>query len=155
MDIEFHYEGGVTAFVKFIDRNKQGLTPDPITVAGEKEGITLEAALQWNNSYHENVLCFTNNIPQRDGGTHLAGFRAALTRTVNHFATESGVAKKEKVTLTGDDASEGSDLRALGQGSGSEILLADQGQARLQRGPAGGREPVEREARPVVRGAPE
>ena len=106
-ETEFHYEGGVTAFVKYMDRNKQGLTPDPISVVGEKEGITLECALQWNNSYHENVLCFTNNIPQRDGGTHLAGFRGALTRTVNQFATDSGLAKKEKVTLTGDDAREG------------------------------------------------
>ncbi len=106
-EVEFHYDGGVTAFVKYMDRNKQGLTPEPISVVGEKEGITLEAALQWNNSYHENVLCFTNNIPQRDGGTHLAGFRGALTRTINHYAVESGVMKKEKVTLTGDDAREG------------------------------------------------
>ncbi|MBI3673753.1 MAG: DNA topoisomerase (ATP-hydrolyzing) subunit B [Rhizobiales bacterium] len=106
-DVELHYEGGIEAFVRYLDRTKQGLLPKPIMIRGEREGVTLECALWWNDSYHENVLCFTNNIPQRDGGTHLAGFRGALTRVINNYATTSGIAKKEKVALTGDDAREG------------------------------------------------
>ncbi len=105
--VELYYEGGITAFVKFLDRNRSSLIADPISVSGEKEGILFECSMQWNDGYHESVHCFTNNIPQRDGGTHLAGFRAALTRTINSYATEMGVAKREKVSLTGDDAREG------------------------------------------------
>ncbi|MGE3832518.1 MAG: DNA topoisomerase (ATP-hydrolyzing) subunit B, partial [Parvibaculaceae bacterium] len=106
-EVELFYEGGVVAFVRYLDRTKQALVADPIMIRGEQNGVTLECALWWNDSYHENVLCFTNNIPQRDGGTHLAGFRGALTRVVNSYATSSGIAKKEKVALTGDDAREG------------------------------------------------
>ena len=107
VETELFYEGGVEAFVRYLDRSKTPLAPTPITIEGEKDGVSLEAALWWNDSYHENVLCFTNNIPQRDGGTHLAGFRGALTRTVNGYANSSGLAKKEKVNLSGDDAREG------------------------------------------------
>jgi DNA gyrase subunit B len=93
--------------VRYLDRSKQALIAAPIMLASDRDGIGVEVALWWNDSYHENVLCFTNNIPQRDGGTHLAGFRGALTRVVNKYAEESGLAKKEKVALTGDDAREG------------------------------------------------
>lgn len=104
---ELHYEGGVEAFVRYLDRTKKPLVDKPIVVRGERDGITVEAAMWWNDSFYENVLCFTNNIPQRDGGTHLAGFRAALTRQVTGYAESSGITKKEKVGLTGDDCREG------------------------------------------------
>jgi len=106
--IEFMYEGGITAFVKYLDRAKTSVFSEPVFISSETdEGLVVECALWWNDSYHENVLCFTNNIPQRDGGTHLAGFRGALTRVVNSYANSSGIAKREKVSLSGDDAREG------------------------------------------------
>jgi len=101
------YDGGLEAFVRHLDRAKHAILDAPITFQAVKDDVVVEAAMWWNDSYHENVLCFTNNIPQRDGGTHLAGFRAALTRTVNSYASESGISKREKVSLTGDDAREG------------------------------------------------
>ena len=104
---ELFYEGGVREFVKFIDRSKTPVMAEPIFIQGEKNGIGVEVAMWWNDSYHETVLPFTNNIPQRDGGTHLAGFRGALTRVINNYAQTSGIAKKEKVDFTGDDAREG------------------------------------------------
>ena len=104
---ELFYEGGVKEFVKYIDRSKSGMMEEPIYVIGERDDIGVEVAMWWNDSYNEMVLPFTNNIPQRDGGTHMAGFRAALTRTINNYAQSSGIAKKEKVSFTGDDAREG------------------------------------------------
>lgn len=102
-----YYEGGIAAFVKYLDRTKSVIHEGPIVALGEKNNIVVEIAMQWNDSYHENVLCFTNNIPQKDGGTHLAGFRGAITRIIHNYAQESGILKKEKVTLSGDDAREG------------------------------------------------
>jgi len=105
--VDFSYDGGLEAFATYLDRNKNALLESPISIRAENEGIGVEVALWWNDSYHETVLCFTNNIPQRDGGTHLAGFRGALTRAVNNYAQASGIAKKEKVALSGDDCREG------------------------------------------------
>ena len=104
---ELFYDGGVKEFVKYLDRSKATVMPEPIYIIGERDDIVVEVAMWWNDSYHENVLPFTNNIPQRDGGAHLAGFRGALTRTINNYAQSSGIAKREKITFTGDDAREG------------------------------------------------
>ncbi|HAA91989.1 MAG TPA: DNA gyrase subunit B, partial [Rhodospirillaceae bacterium] len=105
--IDMSYEGGIAAFVEYLDRAKTALIDSPIDIQSEKDGITVNLAMEWNDSYHESTLCFTNNIPQRDGGTHLAGFRGALTRQVNAYANTSGIAKREKTAITGDDAREG------------------------------------------------
>lgn len=104
---ELFYEGGVREFVRYLDRSKSPVMPEPIFITGERGGIGVEVAMWWNDSYHETVLPFTNNIPQRDGGTHLAGFRGALTRTITKYAQDSGIARREKVDFTGDDAREG------------------------------------------------
>ncbi|MCH7935585.1 MAG: DNA topoisomerase (ATP-hydrolyzing) subunit B [Proteobacteria bacterium] len=105
--VEMNYDGGLSAFVKYVDRAKTALIEPPITINSERDGVFVELAMQWNDSYHETMLCFTNNVPQRDGGTHLAGFRGALTRTINSYAASSGIAKREKINLAGDDAREG------------------------------------------------
>ncbi|MAM63562.1 DNA topoisomerase (ATP-hydrolyzing) subunit B [Maritimibacter sp. UBA3975] len=107
LETELFYEGGVKEFVKYLDRHKTPMIEEPIFITGERDDITIEVAMWWNDSYNEMVLPFTNNIPQRDGGTHMAGFRGALTRTMNLYANSSGLAKKEKVAFTGDDAREG------------------------------------------------
>ncbi|HVJ52233.1 MAG TPA: DNA topoisomerase (ATP-hydrolyzing) subunit B [Aliidongia sp.] len=106
-ELVLHYDGGLEAFVQYLDRSKQALHQPAITMQVERDGIVVEVAMQWTDSYHETMLCFTNNIPQKDGGTHLAGFRGALTRAVNQYMNESGIAKREKIAITGDDAREG------------------------------------------------
>ena len=106
-EVEMHYEGGVEAFVAYLDRNKTPRHEPAISLTGERAGVDVDLALQWNDSYHENVLCFTNNIPQRDGGTHLAAFRGALTRTINAYAAGSGSAKRDKIAISGEDTREG------------------------------------------------
>jgi DNA gyrase subunit B len=106
-EFEMFYEGGIAAFVKWLDRTKTALLPDPVAISAVRDGVGIDVALEWNDSYYENVLAFTNNIPQRDGGTHLAAFRAALTRTLNNYAERSGALKKEKVSLSGEDMREG------------------------------------------------
>jgi DNA gyrase subunit B len=103
---EFFYEGGIEEYVRYIDRSKVAVHA-PIVVRGEQDGMAVEVAMQWNDSYHENILCFTNNIRQRDGGTHLIGFKSALTRTINKYAENNNLTKKNKITLTGEDAREG------------------------------------------------
>jgi DNA gyrase subunit B len=107
LQTELFYEGGVREYVKYLDRSKSSIMPEPIYMIGERSGIVVEVAMWWNDSYNEMVLPFTNNIPQRDGGTHMAGFRGALTRTIGAYAQSSGIAKREKVDFTGDDAREG------------------------------------------------
>ena len=102
--INLNYEGGLSAFVEYLDRAKTALLQPPIFIDGQRDDVNVQLALQWNDSYHETMLCFTNNIPQRDGGSHMAGFRGALTRTINSYASSVGIAKKDKVAITGDDA---------------------------------------------------
>jgi DNA gyrase subunit B len=101
-----YYEGGTEAFVKYLDRTKQALHP-PVVVSQERDGFAVDVAMQWNDGYYENTLCFTNNIPQRDGGSHLTGLRIALTKTINAYAEASGILKRDKVQLTGEDMREG------------------------------------------------
>ena len=106
-EVDFHYEGGLKAFVSHINKSKAPLHEEIIYISGEDNDIQVEAGIQWTNAYNESMLCYTNNIPQKDGGTHLAGFRGALTRTINNYIVENGLLKKEKVSLTGDDMREG------------------------------------------------
>ena len=134
---ELYYEGGLKEFVRYLDRAKNSLIDNPIYLKSEKEGITVELALWWNDSYNENVLCFTNNIPQRDGGTHLAGFRGGLTRQVTGYADSSGIMKKEKVSLTGDDCREGLVLCLVSKSTRPQIFVSNQRQTCLVRSPSG------------------
>ena len=138
---EMRYEGGVEEFVKYLDRNKNSLIPAPIMIKAERDGVAVECALTWNDSYHETVLCFTNNIPQRDGGTHLAGFRGALTRQVTSYAENGRRRARKRSTLTGDDCREG--LTAVLSVKVPDPKFSSQTKDKL----------VSSEVRPVVEGA--
>ena len=148
-----HYEGGVEAFVRHLDKAKTPLIKTPIVIRGQRDKVEIDLALWWNDSYHETMLCFTNNIPQRDGGTHLAAFRAALTRVITGYAESSGAAKREKVGGRGEDAREGLTCVLSVKVPDPKFSLPDQGQAGLLRGAPGGGGPGRRGPRPVVRGA--
>ena len=132
-----HYEGGVEAFVRHLDKAKTPLLKEPIVVRGKRENVEIDLSLWWNDGYHENVLCFTNNIPQRDGGTHLAAFRSALTRIITGYAESSGAAKREKVSVAGEDAREGLTCVLSVKVPDPKFSLPDQGQAGLLRGAPG------------------
>ena len=149
------YDGGLVAFVEWLDRSKNPVFTPPINlrVSDDAQGIRVEFALSWNDSFHETMLCFTNNIPQRDGGTHLAGFRQALTRVVTKYAQSMG--KKDSLDLVGDDMREGMTVGALREGAGPQILVADQGQAGVVRGAAGGAGRRRRRRLALVRDASE
>ncbi len=127
----FQHEGGLQEFVKHLNRSRAGIHPSVFWFRSQEGTIGVEVAMQWNDSYTESMFCYTNNIPQKDGGTHLAGFRAALTRTLNDYIEKEMAAKKEKIPTTGDDSREGSDRHPLGEAARPEVLLADQGKAGL------------------------
>ena len=144
----FQYEGGIASFVEHLNRNKEVLHPQPIMIEGEREGVAVEVALQWNDGYAENIYSFANNINTHDGGTHMVGFKSALTRTLNAYATAAGQVK-DGDGLQGEDTREGSDRGHQRQGPEPAVRRADQGQARQLRGEGHRREPDQREARPA------